>query len=95
MPDYNIYLNENGSVLFNSSSVIGSFKFDVEGANIISASGGMAEEFKFLHSALIRPKRPFTIVLGGAKIGTKLPLVARFIREADNVIIGGAMEFTF
>ena len=55
----------------------------------------MAEEFKFLHSAVIRPKRPFTIVLGGAKIGTKLPLVTRFIREADNVIIGGGMAFTF
>ena len=55
----------------------------------------MAEEFKFLHSAVIRPKRPFTIVLGGSKIGTKLPLVTRFIREVDNVIIGGGMAFTF
>ena len=55
----------------------------------------MSEEFKFLHSAVIRPKRPFTIVLGGTKIGTKLPLVTRFIREADNVFIGGGMAFTF
>ena len=55
----------------------------------------MAEEFKFLHSAVIRPKRPLTIVLGGAKIGTKLPLIARFLRDADNVIIGGGMAFTF
>ena len=55
----------------------------------------MEKEYKFLHSAMIRPKQPFTIVLGGVKIGTKLPLVTRFIREADNVIIGGGIAFMF
>ncbi|MEE2876671.1 MAG: phosphoglycerate kinase [Candidatus Neomarinimicrobiota bacterium] len=54
----------------------------------------MENEFTFLYDSLKEPKRPFTIVLGGAKIGTKLPLVNRFLREADHVIVGGGMVFT-
>ena len=39
------------------------------------------------------PKRPLTIILGGAKIKSKLPLIKRFLSEADNLIIGGGMVF--
>lgn len=55
----------------------------------------MEKELKFLQSAVNRPRRPLTVVLGGAKVGTKLPLVKRFIREADSILLGGGMAFTF
>ncbi|MBH31825.1 MAG: phosphoglycerate kinase [Candidatus Marinimicrobia bacterium] len=54
----------------------------------------MENEFAFFHDALKKPKRPLTVVLGGAKVDTKLPLIKRFIREADHVIVGGGMVFT-
>ncbi len=54
----------------------------------------MENEFTFLHDSLLKPKRPLTIVLGGAKVDTKLPLIKRFIREADHMLIGGGMVFT-
>ena len=54
----------------------------------------MENEFTFFHDSLIKPKRPLTVVLGGAKVDTKLPLIKRFIREADYVIVGGGMVFT-
>ncbi len=40
-------------------------------------------------SRAFRPPHPFVAVLGGGKIETKLPLVKKFSREADQVILGG------
>lgn len=53
------------------------------------------KELQYLSTIIKRPERPMTIVLGGAKIGTKLKLINKFIDEADNIIIGGGMAFTF
>ncbi|MDE2037635.1 MAG: phosphoglycerate kinase [Patescibacteria group bacterium] len=42
-------------------------------------------------SAAFHPPHPFLFILGGAKFETKLPLIARFSREADEVFVGGAL----
>jgi phosphoglycerate kinase len=41
------------------------------------------------------PKRPLLAILGGAKISDKIPLINNLIEKADEIIIGGAMAFTF
>jgi phosphoglycerate kinase len=41
------------------------------------------------------PKKPFFIVMGGAKVETKLPLIKAIIKKADKIIIGGMICFTF
>jgi len=53
------------------------------------------KELQYLSAVIKKPKRPMTLVLGGAKIDTKLKLINKFIDEADNIIIGGGMAFTF
>ena len=53
------------------------------------------KELQYLSSVIKRPKRPMALVLGGAKIETKLKLINKFIDEADIIIIGGGMAFTF
>ncbi len=53
------------------------------------------KELQYLGTVIKNPKRPMTLVLGGAKIGTKLKLINKFIDEADIIIIGGGMAFTF
>ena len=53
------------------------------------------KELKFLNSVIRNPKRPLTLILGGAKIGGKLELIHQFIQNADSIIIGGGMAFTF
>ncbi len=53
------------------------------------------KEIKHLSAALKDPARPFTAVLGGAKVSDKIKAVEHFIRHADNVLIGGAMAYTF
>lgn len=53
------------------------------------------KELRYLQDILKSPKRPLTLVLGGAKIRSKLQLIHRFVEEADDIIIGGGMVFTF
>tara|TARA_A100001037_G_scaffold303177_1_gene336558 strand:+ start:876 stop:2063 length:1188 start_codon:yes stop_codon:yes gene_type:complete len=55
----------------------------------------MDKELNFLQRFMKRPNRPLTLILGGAKIGTKLELINHFIEKADHIIIGGGMAFTF
>jgi len=52
-------------------------------------------ELEYLSEAMKKPNKPLTLILGGAKIGTKIDLINRFIQKADNILIGGGMAFTF
>ncbi len=53
------------------------------------------KEINFLDRFIQKPNRPLTLILGGAKIGSKLGLIHHFMEKADNIIIGGGMAFTF
>lgn len=55
----------------------------------------MEKEYKYLKKSFERPNRPITIILGGAKIGSKLNLIRHFLTKAETIIIGGGMGFTF
>ena len=46
-------------------------------------------------SRVLKPKRPFLFILGGAKIETKLPILKRYLKEADHVFIGGVLANNF
>ena len=52
-------------------------------------------ELQVLGGALENPKRPFVVIIGGAKIKDKISLISRLIDVADVVLIGGAMAYTF
>ncbi|MBO5103335.1 MAG: phosphoglycerate kinase [Clostridia bacterium] len=53
------------------------------------------KELSVLGGALSNPKRPFVVIIGGAKIKDKIALISRLIDVADVVLIGGAMAYTF
>ena len=55
----------------------------------------MHRELKFLQKLMDKPTRDLTLIVGGAKVGTKIKLIDNFIHKADNIIIGGGMAFTF
>ena len=44
---------------------------------------------------LDNPKRPFVVIMGGAKIKDKIGIIKSLIKQADYILIGGAMAFTF
>ena len=61
-----------------------------------SAVGFLIEkEIKYLEELLSNPERPFTAILGGVKVSGKIELINNLLDKADNILIGGAMMFTF
>ena len=66
-------------------------------AHLIPAAAGrlMEAELKALETALSSPKRPVVAVVGGAKISTKLDLLANLVRRVEFMVIGGGMANTF
>lgn len=53
------------------------------------------KELKFLGNTVANPIRPFTAILGGAKVSDKLAVINNLLDKVDNLIIGGGMAYTF
>ena len=53
------------------------------------------KEVSVLSAALEAPKRPFVAMIGGVKVPDKIKLLNKFVDEADVILIGGAMAYTF
>ena len=53
------------------------------------------KELKFLGEAVANPVRPFTAILGGAKVSDKIAVIEQLLEKVDNIIIGGGMSYTF
>ena len=52
-------------------------------------------ELSSLDAVLADPKRPLTAIMGGAKVSSKITIIKNMLDKVDNLIIGGAMKFTF
>ncbi len=55
----------------------------------------MQKELEALSTLVTAPARPFVVVLGGAKVTDKIGVIEAFLDIADDILIGGAMAFTF
>ncbi|MFY0544432.1 phosphoglycerate kinase [Brevibacillus sp. H7] len=66
-------------------------------AKYIPAVAGllMEKEIRFLGGALSRPERPFTAIVGGAKVKDKIAVIENLLTKVDHLIIGGGMANTF
>jgi phosphoglycerate kinase len=66
-------------------------------AAVLPAVAGfsMEQEVTALEGILADPRRPFVVVLGGAKVTDKIKVIDRFLELADRLLIGGAMSLTF
>ena len=53
------------------------------------------KELEFLSDTLKDPSLPLLLIIGGAKIDTKIDVINHFLGLADNIVIGGAMANTF
>ena len=61
-----------------------------------AVSGFLIEkEVEFLCNAVENPKRPFVAIMGGAKVGDKIPVIENLLKKVDTLIIGGGMSYTF
>ena len=55
----------------------------------------MGKEIEYLGNAVNAPVRPFTAILGGAKVADKLNVISNLLEKVDTLIIGGGMAYTF
>jgi phosphoglycerate kinase len=55
----------------------------------------MQKELDYYHQALEHPKKPLCVVIGGAKVSSKLQALINLASRADKLVIGGAMANTF
>ncbi|WP_110928512.1 phosphoglycerate kinase [Bacillus massiliglaciei] len=55
----------------------------------------MQKELDVLGSALSNPERPFTAIIGGAKVKDKIGVIENLLEKVDNLIIGGGLAYTF
>ncbi len=66
-------------------------------AHLLPSCAGLllAREVEALSAVHDDPKRPLVIVLGGAKVTDKIGVIERFLDSAEEILIGGAMCFSF
>ncbi|GAA4519732.1 phosphoglycerate kinase [Actinoallomurus oryzae] len=60
-----------------------------------AAGGLVAAEVEVLKQLTEDPKRPYAVVLGGAKVSDKLGVIANLLGKVDRLLIGGGMAYTF
>ncbi|MGA2301986.1 MAG: phosphoglycerate kinase [Candidatus Acidiferrum sp.] len=84
-------LDAFGSAHRAHASVVGITKF------VKQAAAGllMEKEIAYIGKAVSNPTRPFTAILGGAKVSDKIEVVENLMKIADAMLIGGGMAYTF
>jgi len=55
----------------------------------------VAKEIQYLSDTIAAPQRPFVAILGGAKVSDKINVISNLLGICDQVLIGGAMAYTF
>lgn len=66
-------------------------------AEILPSFAGklILREIEMLSAARDNPKKPFVLILGGAKVSDKIAVVENMLKKVDTILIGGGMAFTF
>lgn len=55
----------------------------------------LEKEIQYLGEAVTNPKKPYAVILGGAKVSDKIMLIENLLKKADMILIGGGMCYTF
>jgi phosphoglycerate kinase len=55
----------------------------------------LQKEIETLGKAITEPERPFTAIIGGAKVKDKIGVIENLLNKVDNLIIGGGLSYTF
>ena len=87
-----VYVNDAfGSAHRAHASTVGMIRF------VPQAAAGllMDKELEYLNKVTRNPERPSVAILGGAKVSDKIEVIENLMKVVDQVLIGGAMAYTF
>lgn len=85
-----IYINDAFSVCHRNHASVSAIK------NYLPAYAGLMLEQEIISlDKALNPKRPLVVVIGGAKVDTKIPMIQKFYGKAQRILIGGAVANNF
>lgn len=85
-----VFINDAFGTAHRAHSSIVGINLPVRAAGLL-----MGKELEYFSKALEQPKRPLLIIMGGAKVKDKVQLIKNLLNITNEMIIGGAMAFTF
>jgi phosphoglycerate kinase len=87
-----VYVNDAfGSAHRAHASTVGMIQYVKEAASGLL----MDKELEYLNKATRNPARPCIAILGGAKVSDKIEVIENLMKFVDQILIGGAMAYTF
>lgn len=85
-----IYINNAFAVSHRDHASVSAIK------KYLPAYAGLLIEEELVNiNRAIKPVKPLVVVIGGAKISTKLPIISKFIKNAQHILVGGAIANDF
>src|SRR5579863_1184450 len=94
-----VYVNDAfGSAHRAHASTVGMIAFlKPDAAGVLPAAAGllMDKELEYLTKVTQNPERPSVAILGGAKVSDKIEVIENLMKVVDQLLIGGAMAYTF
>lgn len=85
-----IYINDAFAVSHRANSSVSSIRFKKP-----SFMGFLLEKEVISLDKILKPKKPFVVIMGGAKISTKIPIIKKLYTKADYILLGGALVNNF
>ncbi|MGB5953102.1 MAG: phosphoglycerate kinase [Ornithinimicrobium sp.] len=86
-----VYVSDGFGVVHRKQASV----YDVASLLPHAAGGLVRDEVEVLRQLREDPKRPYAVILGGAKVSDKLGVIESLIKVTDRLLIGGGMVFTF
>ena len=91
-------LTQNGDIYINDAfGTSHRAHSSITGINVNLRAAGflLKKELTFFSKVVENPKRPYLVILGGAKVQDKIQLIKNMVNRVDKMIITGGMAFTF
>lgn len=85
-----VYVNDAFAVSHRANSSVSSIR-----ANKPSFMGFLLEKEVISLNRILKPKKPFVVIMGGAKISTKIPIIKKLYNKANTILLGGALVNNF
>ncbi len=86
-----VYINDAFAVSHRANASVSA----IRSSGLPSYSGLLLEKELESLNKILKPKKPFVIVMGGSKLSTKIPIIKKLYNQASYILLGGALVNNF